>query len=307
MRKLVVVVGSVNIDLAVTAERFAAPGETMTGRSFQMVSGGKGANQAATAARMGARTQLFARVGSDSFAPRLLKDLEAAGIDITHVESVPGSTGVAVITAIDGGQNSIVVVPGANGTMQPEDINRWWPAIRRAGIVAAQLEIPIETVVRLAARCREASIPFMLDPAPAQTLPPELLREVTWLTPNETETCALTGADITETGEPELRAAAESLVAKGADGVVLKLGTRGAYVLHRGEARWIKPFAADAVDTTAAGDAFNGAFAASLLELGEPFAAARVAAAAAALSTTRAGAMPSMPSRSQVEALLHGA
>jgi len=141
------VVGSVNVDLVVMAERFAAPDETMTGRNFQILSGGKGANQAAAAARLGTRTLLFARVGSDSFALGLLNDLEEAGVDITYVELTPGSAGAAV----DGGQNSIVVVPGANGTVQPADIDRWWPAIREAGSVLAQLEIPLEAVTRLAA------------------------------------------------------------------------------------------------------------------------------------------------------------
>ncbi len=304
IQKRVAVVGSVNVDLVVTAERFAAPGETMTGRDFQIVSGGKGANQAAAAARLGARTQLFARVGDDGFAAGLLKDLRKAGVDITHVESNPGSTGAALITTVGGGQNSITVVPGANGSIEPADIDQWWPAIREAGMVLAQLEIPLPAVVRLAARCRAAGIPFMLDPAPAQALPPELLRAVTWLTPNETEAHALCGVDITQAGERELRAAAESLLAQGVGGVVLKLGPRGAYMLYEGGARWIEAFAVEAVDTTAAGDAFNGAFAASLLELGEPFEAGRVAAAAAALSTTCAGAMPSMPSRGQVESLL---
>ncbi len=304
VQKRIAVVGSVNVDLVVAAERFAAPGETITGRDFKTFSGGKGANQAAAAARLGARTQLFARIGDDGFAPGLLKDLRKAGVDIACVESTPGSTGAALITTVDDGQNSIVVVPGANGTVEPADIDQWWPAIGEADIVLAQLEIPIDAVMRLAVRCQAAGIPFMLDPAPAQTLPQELLCAVTWLTPNESETRALTGMDITQAGEAELHAAAETLLARGVGGVVLKLGTRGAYMLHKGVAQWIKPFMVEVVDTTAAGDAFNGAFAASLLALGDPFAAGRVAAAAAALSTTRAGAIPSMPGHAQVEALL---
>ncbi|WP_263382275.1 ribokinase [Granulicella arctica] len=302
--KPVIVVGSLNVDLVVVAERFVTPGETMLGKSFRVVSGGKGANQAAASARLGYPTQLFGRVGDDGFGSRLIGDLEAAGVDVSGVGSVPGSTGTALITTVASGENSIVIVPGANGTIGPNDIDGWWPTIHEAGIVLAQLEIPMDAVEHLAKLCAEASIPFMLDPAPAQGLSAALLSKVAWLTPNESEVLALTGRDLIGAEEPALLKVAGHFLDLGVDGVVLKLGARGAYVATAKEQRWVRPFVVEAVDTTAAGDAFNGAFAASLLRLHDPFRAAQVAAAAAALSTTVPGAIPSMPSLQQVEALL---
>ena len=168
--KAVVVVGSVNVDLVVAAKRFVDPGETMLGKSFHVVSGGKGANQAAAAARLGYPTRLFGRVGDDGFGSRLLGDLKAAGVDVAGLGTVPGSTGTALITTVASGENSIVIVPGANGTIGPGDIDGWWPTICEAGIVLSQLEIPMEAVERLVELCAAASIPLMLDPAPAQAL-----------------------------------------------------------------------------------------------------------------------------------------
>jgi ribokinase len=304
--KPVVVVGSLNVDLVMATERFVRPGETMQGKEFHIVAGGKGANQAAAAARLGYPTQIFGRVGDDGFAPRLLAALEAAGVDVSGVEVTPGSTGTALITTVASGENSIVIVPGANGAVLTEDVDRWWPKISEAGMVLAQLELPMATVVRLAERCAAEKILLMLDPAPAQDLSAELLRAVAWLTPNESEVLRLTGRDIAAADEALLRDVAESFLAVGVGGVVLKLGGRGAYVATAAERRWIQPFVVEVVDTTAAGDAFNGAFAASLLRLGDPFEAAQVASAAAALSTTVAGAIPSMPAMSEVEALLRG-
>jgi ribokinase len=302
--KPIVVVGSLNVDLVLHADHFVAPGETMHGTSFNIVSGGKGANQAAASARLGYPTQMFGRVGKDGFAPRLHADLKAAGIDISNVETVIGSTGTALITTITSGENSIVIVPGANGTITPLDIDTWWPAIRQAGIVLAQLEIPLESVEHLAERCASEKIPLMLDPAPAQKLSPQLLRAVTWLTPNESEVLALSGRNIATADEPVLRDVAEHFLAAGVTGVILKLGSRGAYLATSTLQQWIQPHIVSTVDTTAAGDAFNGAFASALLRLNDPIAAARVATAAAALSTTIHGAIPSMPSASQVEDML---
>ena len=305
-QKPVVVVGSLNVDLVLVTERFVEPGETMAGQDFQIVAGGKGANQAAAVAGLGWPVRLFGRVGDDGFGGRLLSELEAAGVDVRGVETVAGSTGTALITTVASGENSIVTVPGANGTIEAADVERWWPEIREAGMVVAQLEIPMEALERLAELCAAEGVPLMLDPAPAQQLSPSLLRAVAWLTPNESEVLGLTGRDIAQAEEAELRAIAEELLDAGLGGVVLKLGGRGAYVAQDAARQWVRPFAVTAVDTTAAGDCFNGAFAASLLRLGDPFEAARVAAAAAALSTTVRGAVPSMPTMEQVERLLNG-
>jgi len=302
--KPVVVVGSLNVDLVVSTERFAAPGETITGQEFHTFSGGKGANQAAAAARLGYPTRMFGFVGEDEFAPRLLRDLVATGVDVSEVEVRPGSTGTALITTTKAGENSIVLVPGANQAMGPEDIDRWWVSIRDAGMVLAQLEVPMDAVERLAMRCAAEGIPFMLDPAPVRELTPKMMRTVTWLTPNESEVLQMTGTDISAADEQELRRMVKELLHPGIGGVVLKLGARGACIAYGNERRWVKPFAVDVVDTTAAGDAFNGAFAVALLRIGNPMKAAQVACAAAALSTMIAGAIPSMPTLEQVDALL---
>ena len=304
----VAVIGSINMDLVLSAERFPAPGETLPGQDMRMFPGGKGANQAAAAAKLGAPTQIFARVGDDVFAPMLKEQLAAAGVDTAHVHAAAGSTGIALITTVPSGENSIVVVPGANALLRPEDIDHEWPRIRRASIVLAQLEIPVETVERLGRRCAAEQIQFVLDPAPVRSLSADLLRAVSWLTPNETEPFGMTGTDISAASEAQLHAGAENFQSMGVQGIVLKLGARGAYIARRSgptaEHRWIQPFAVEPLDTTAAGDAFNGAFAASLLRLGDPFAAARVACAAAALSTTKRGAIRSLPSLPEVEQLL---
>ena len=300
----IVVVGSANVDLVVFSKRFPAPGETLDAKEFRIFAGGKGANQAAAAARMGIPTRLIARVGKDVFAPMLRAELSSAGVDVHAVETVTGSTGAALITTVDGGTNSILVVPGANASLVPEDIDREWERLRVAAFVLAQLEIPLDTVEHLAMRCAEAGIPFILDPAPVRTLGSGLLKATTWLTPNETETRALTGIDVSSAQEAELRSVAEDLLGMGVAGVVLKLGARGAYIANRAMQRWIPPFAVVATDTTAAGDAFNGAFAASLLRHGDASIAAHFACAAAALSTTRPGAIPSLPSRAEVDQLL---
>ena len=303
----IVVVGSANIDLVVSAERFAAPGETLAASSFQIFAGGKGANQAAAAARLGAATRLVARVGDDAFAPIVRSALADAGVELGGLLSTEGGTGTALITTVHGGQNSILVYPGANAHLRREDVDAAWPQFRGARVVLAQLEIPIDTVERLAVLCEDAGIPLVLDPAPAQDLSPALLHRIAWLTPNEAETLQLTGVDVSTASEPDLKRVAEDLLGRGPRGVVLKLGSRGAYVADHTRHCWIPPFNVQVVDTTAAGDAFNGAFAITLARLGDPFTAGTFACAAAALSTTTFGAIPSMPNQSAVSALLASA
>ena len=304
VRRPVVVVGSLNADLVVRAERFPQPGETMHGESFAVVTGGKGANQAGAAARLGWPTEMVGCVGTDGFGAQVRRDLQATGAGWGAVREVEGSTGVAVITTVAGGENTIVIAAGANGAMDIAAMEAAWPLIAGAGMVLLQLEIPLETVMEVARRCEGAGVPVMLDPAPARELPEELLRAVTWLTPNETEARVSCGLAMEDASDAVLDAATGKLMARGVRNVLLKLGRRGAYVATAAGRGLVPAFAVEVEDTTAAGDCFNGAFAVALLE-GEPvMAAARFACAAAALSTTRVGALPSMPTRAEVEGLL---
>lgn len=302
MGKLVVV-GSLNMDMVSTVDRMPAPGETVTGRGFATVLGGKGANQAVAAARLGAAVRMLGCVGSDSFGETLRQGLLAEGVDVAAVRECPGASGVAAITVAADGSNSIVVYPGANALLSPEMVEAAAVAIREAAIVLVQLETPLATVERLAEICAAAGTPLMLDPAPAQALSPSLLGRITWLTPNESETRTLLG--ITEDLPAE--EAAQRLLALGPRNVVLKLGSRGVYLAGADVAGTQVPApVVDAVDTTAAGDCFNAAFAVALTEGQAPVQAARFACAAAAFSTTGAGAQPSMPTREVVLRMLRG-
>jgi ribokinase len=300
-QKPIVVVGSINIDLVANADRIPVAGETLTGSGFHIHHGGKGANQAVAAARLGYPVRMIGRVGDDAFGEQLRNGLHEAGVDTSAVAVSQGSSGVAVILVAASGENSIVVIPGANAQVLPADLDINIESIRSAGIVLAQLEIPLETVVHLARLCEREGVPLMLDPAPARDLPTELLSRVTWFTPNETEAAAYTD---TQPGA-ENTAIARELMEKGIAGVVLKLGARGAYLAAReSQAHSIPPFPVKAIDTTAGGDCFNGAFAVALLSGSTPQQSARFASAAAAISVTRPGAQPSMPTLTEVRTLL---
>jgi ribokinase len=301
--KPIVVVGSINLDLVARAKRIPRPGETLLGGEFAMHPGGKGANQAVAVARLGYPARMIGRVGSDGFGIQMRESLMLAGVDIAGVGTSPGATGVAMIVVAETGENSIVVVPGANALLTPEDLDASLDMLRSASAVLAQLEVPLETVLHLAAICTREGIPLMLDPAPARELPDELLEQVAWFTPNETEAAFYTGA----LSGSEPAESARALLRKGVGNVALKLGARGAYLATRaGERQRIEPFRVDALDTTAAGDTFNGAFAVGMALGWAAGESARFASAAAALSTTRHGAQPSMPDRAEVERLLAG-
>lgn len=298
-RKPIVVVGSINMDLVANTPRIPLAGETLLGQDFQTHHGGKGANQAVAVGRLGYPVSMIGRVGDDAFGTELRAGLENAGVGTAGVATSAGASGVAVIVVAESGENSIVVIPGANAHVTPADLDASIETIRSAGMILAQLEIPLETVLHLAAICAREGVPLMLDPAPAAALPPELLKNVTWFTPNETEAAFFIGDPSNSTKEsPEI---AKSLMSKGIRGVVLKLGARGAYLASPdGVMASIQPFPVRAVDTTAAGDCFNGAFAVGLLMGKDPAESARFAAAAAAISVTRVGAQSSMPALNEV-------
>src|SRR5271165_3981529 len=303
-RKPIVVVGSINIDLVAKAERIPVTGETVSGIEFQTHPGGKGANQAVAVARLGYPVSMIGRLGSDVFGTELREHLQNAGIDVSAVQTTEGSSGVAVIIVSPSGDNIIVPTPGANAALSPADIDANLDMIRGAGLVLTQLEIPLETVEHLAGVCSHEGVPLMLDPAPARELPAAILTRTRWFTPNETEAAFYSTNDSHPNSPREI---AGALLAYGPKAVALKLGARGVYLAdRRGMEEQVDAFPVRAVDTTAAGDAFNGAFATALM-LGKPAAeSARFAAAAAAISVTRSGAQPSMPALAEVQQMLNG-
>ncbi|HEY2546965.1 MAG TPA: ribokinase [Candidatus Acidoferrum sp.] len=305
MKKRLVVVGSINLDLVSVAPRIPVRGETLTGASFASFPGGKGANQAYAAARLGTPVSMIGKLGNDSFGAELRANLESVGVDTTAIENESTSTGIAQIITAENGENVIVVIPGANAHVSPLYVEKHVNVIRKASIVLTQLEIPLETVEYLASVTRKEGIPLVLDPAPARLLPESLLQRVDWLTPNESETCSLLGLKSQDLPEEELQEVAETLLRRGSSNVLLKLGHRGCFLgLADGRRIHIPAYSVRAIDSTAAGDAFNGAFASAILEGHDPVRAASWASAVAAISVTRRGAQPSMPTNAEVQEFL---
>jgi ribokinase len=297
---VVVVVGSANMDLVVQVERFPSPGETVRGDGFATYPGGKGANQAVAAARLGGRVEFVGCVGADAFGASLRTSLEEAGAGTSCLRMVEGvSTGVATIAVDRAGQNEIVVVAGANGRLTHGDVHAAFAKIGRAAAVLVQLETPLEAVQAALEGARGLGAIAILNPAPAAALPAELLAHVDLITPNETEAHALTGVTPADAGS--CAEAAARLCAMGAREVVLTLGEEGCF--WAGPGLMVPSVRVDAVDTTAAGDAFNGALALFLAEgMAMPDALAW-ANRAGALCATRRGAQPAMGSRAEVFAL----
>jgi ribokinase len=306
MQKQVVVVGSINLDLVGRVARIPTPGETITGHDFQYFHGGKGANQAVAVARLNYPVSMIGKVGNDVFGPRLRKGLQSAGVNVKWVTTASrASSGVALITADRQGQNSIVVIPGANGRLVPGDLKKASSILESAGILLAQLEIPVETVEYLAALARKRCIPLMLDPAPARDLPRKVLQSATYLTPNETETCILCRCQPRRMDLKSAGKFAQDLRRRGAQNVIIKMGSHGVYVLgDEVEAESLPAFKVRAVDSTAAGDAFNAGLAVALMRGSHMLEAARYASAVGALSVTSRGAQSSMPTARQVSRFL---
>jgi ribokinase len=302
--KPIVVVGSINADLVATVEHIPLAGETISGSSFQIHPGGKGANQAVAVARLGYPVKMIGRLGTDVYGQQLRSHLQTAGVDTGRVLSTEGSSGTALIIVSSAGENCIVVIPGTNALVSPADIDSNIEIIREAGIVLAQLEIPIETVSRLAEICSHEGVPLMLDPAPAVSLPANLLQRATWFTPNETEAAFFLQKLSATADQTDPSQSAQALRNAGIQGLVLKLGSRGVFVASDEVHEFVSSYPVRAVDTTAAGDTFNGAFATGLMMGKTIVDSAQFAAAAAAISVTRAGAQPSMPNLAEVKAFL---
>jgi ribokinase len=299
-RPRIVVVGSSNTDMVVKAERIPRPGETVTGGEFVMAAGGKGANQAVAAARLGAEVTFVAKTGQDMFGDRAIEGYQKEGVVTDLILRDPEhSTGVALIMVDQEGENLIAVASGANHALTPDDVRRAAERIRGADLVMLQLETPMDTVRFTAQLAADAGVPVILDPAPAAPLDASLLERATYLTPNESEAERLAGIGVHD--EASARAAAERLLRDGARHVIVTLGAQGALVATQDGVSLIPGYKVDARDSTAAGDAFNGGLAAALakgLSLEE---AVRQANLVGALSVTRMGAQPSLPTEDELQ------
>lgn len=295
----IVVLGSINMDLVIGLNRVPASGETLLGRSFTTAPGGKGANQAVAAARMGAPTSMIGRIGADVFGSTLREMLRANQVDDSGVSTIVGSaSGIAAIMLEASGANRIVVVPGANGLLGDEELAQLDQALHGARVLLLQLEVPLDIVIAAAQMARARNITVILDPAPARPLPPELYACTDILTPNEVEAATLIEAPL-HSGLGVSHAARE-LLARGARSVIIKMSENGVYWTNGNDEAFVPAFPVTAIDTVAAGDAFNGALAAALSE-GRPMPEAlRWASAAGALAVTRRGAQEALPRRAEV-------
>ncbi|WLG25027.1 ribokinase [Pseudomonas sp. FP1154] len=297
----VVVVGSLNMDLVTRAPRLPRGGETLIGESFCTIPGGKGANQAVAAARLGAKVSMVGCVGSDAYGQELRGALLAEGIDCQPVSVVAGSSGVALIVVDDNSQNAIVIVAGANGVLTPDVLDQFDEVLRSADVIICQLEVPDATVGHALKRGRELGKTVILNPAPAsRPLPADWYACIDYLIPNESEAAVLSGlaVDSLETAE----AAATQLLAAGAGKVIVTLGAQGLMFANGASFQHFPAPLVKAVDTTAAGDTFVGGFAAALADGKSEVEAIRFGQVAAALSVTRAGAQPSIPTLLEVQA-----
>lgn len=298
----IVVVGSANMDMVISAAHFPQPGETLTGYGFMTNHGGKGANQAVAAARLGADVSFIGKVGNDDFGRATIEMMRKEGIDVsalTVTEEAP--TGVALITTIPSGENTIIIEPGANAKLTPEDIDNAGGLFSRAAIVLMQLETPVNTLARTAAMAKQQGAIVVLNPAPAPTepLPAELLQNVDLLIPNETEAATISGMAV-ET-ETDIPGAMEKLQALGIQRVIVTLGSKGACTSIGGKLTAVPSEKVEAVDTTAAGDTFCGALCTALLQGKELTEAMQYGCKAAAVSVTRRGAQMSMPYKNEIE------
>jgi ribokinase len=296
----IVVVGSVNTDMVVKGKRLPAPGETVTGGQFILAGGGKGANQAVAAARLGGRVTLVAKVGQDMFGDQSIAQYQREGIITEGIIRDPDhATGVALILVDEKAENSISVASGANHALTPAEVEKALPLIRDADLLMLQMEIPTDCVRKAAELASAAGVPVILNPAPASPLDASVLRLVTYLTPNETEAEGLTGIAVND--EESAYAAAKKLLDMGVKNVTITLGAKGALAVNAEGKHLVSSVSVNAIDTTAAGDAFNGGLACAVAS-GKPFLeAVRQANLVGALAVTKLGAQPSLPTAEELE------
>jgi ribokinase len=302
-RPIILVLGSINMDIVTTTQRFPEPGETIHSESFFTAPGGKGANQAVAAARLGADTRMIGRVGGDIFGSELQSSLQTNGVDVSLVlRDTKHSSGLAIINLDAAKQNWIILVPGANGACGKREVAVLRGCLPEASALLLQLEIPMDVSLEAARLARSKGVTVILDPAPAKQLPTEFYRLADYLTPNETEAGMLAGFPVTDAASAGR--AAHELLARGAGCVVIKLGGLGAYYATRQASEHLPAFKMNVVDTVAAGDAFNAALAVALAEGKALRDAVRWAMAAGAMAVTKPGAQQAMPTRREVESLL---
>ncbi len=303
MKKKVVVFGSFVVDLTGRTPRLPVPGETVMGTSFAMGPGGKGSNQAVAAHRAGADMTLVTKVGKDVFGTVATDFYKEEGMDTSYIfEDESKETGCALISVDENtAQNEIVVISGACGNITPEDVEKSRSLIESAGILLLQLEINLDALYKVIDIAHEAGVTIVLNPAPAAELPDEVLRKIDIVTPNETEAQVLTGVKIEN--EADAKKAAKVFMDKGVKEVVITLGSLGAFAMDQEKSELVERLNVDAIDTTGAGDAFNGGFVMALAEGKDLFTALRYGNVTGALSVTKLGTAPSMPSREEINAL----
>jgi len=309
MRKHIIVVGSLNQDIVLGLRRFPTLGETVFGSSLRTFCGGKGANQAFAAAKLGGRVSMVGQIGNDTAGDALLQSLGAVSVNIEHIARCKHeSTGTAVIAVQEGGDNRIMVVRGANGSFSAAALESAKPLLAEAGAMLVQLEIPINTVTRAIEIAHHGGACVILDPAPAQDISDRVLSQVDYLAPNLYELAHLSGDRLThDSEEGQIVAAAQKLCARGVRTVIAKLGSRGAILVSAQDSQKVPSFQVTAIDSTGAGDCFLGAFAAALMRGESELLASQFAAAAAAIAVTRNGAQASVPELAEVQQLLAAA
>lgn len=296
----ILVVGSLNADLVVRAPHFPAPGETLQGEDLATFPGGKGANQAVAAARLGTKVSMLGRVGKDSFGDFLLNNLKDNKVDSQFVQRDEASTGTAIIVVDSNGQNSIVLSPGANGKVSPADVEA--ASFTTSELLLLQLEIPLGAVLSAAQLAHKNGLRIVLNPAPAHPLPDEMIMLADYLIPNENELSLLSNMPVADLASAE--SAARALLGRGAKTIIVTLGANGALIVSKEITKHIPAFKVNVVDTTAAGDAFIGGFATALLQDKSLEEAVRYGCACGALATTKFGAQPSLPTKEEVESFI---
>lgn len=303
MKSRILVVGSSNMDMILQLDRIPLPGETLLGGQFSMVPGGKGANQAVAAARSGGDVSFVTRLGKDVLGELALTGFRKDKIQFDHVTiDDTGPSGTALIFVSKDGENSIGVAPGVNAHLSPDDVSRASNEFATAKVVLLQLETPLKTVSAAIDLACSQNVPVILNPAPAQRLSQELLKKISILTPNEHEAALLTGIDIK--CEESVKAAADTFRSQGVKNVIITMGARGALIANSSVTHMVPTYPVDVVDTTAAGDTFNGVLAVALAEGKELCRAVEFANAAAALSVTKLGAQSSIPLREEIESFI---